>query len=75
MNIWRNQRLSRGWEPLDVVGRMKFTAQRQGLLLPPGWVLLQWVFLWENHRAPLPSFYEQLLDHVFGSARPKAGER
>lgn len=62
---WRQARLDRGWEPLDVVGRMKTTADRQGLRLPPAWLLIQWLFVWENHRAALPTFYEELLTQVF----------
>jgi len=63
--LFRQQRLSRGWEPIQMIGRMKITADRLGLTLPPAWLLIRWVFLWENHRAELPPFYAALLDDVF----------
>lgn len=66
-NPWRNARLARGWEPLDVVGRMKARAGRQGLPLPPAWLLIQWLFLWENHRVVIPRFYTRLLAQVFAT--------
>jgi len=62
---WRQRRLARGWEPTQMIGRMKLAAGRLGLTLPPAWLLVKWVFLWENHRAELPPFYAALLDDVF----------
>lgn len=62
---FRQRRLSRGWEPTQMIGRMKITANRLGLDLPPVWLLVKWVFLWENQRAELPPFYAALLDDVF----------
>lgn len=65
MLSWRQRRLARGWEPSQMIGRMKIAAHRLGLELPPAWLLARWVFLWENHRVELPPFYATLLDDVF----------
>jgi hypothetical protein len=61
---FRHRRLSRGWEPIQLIGRMKILAARDGITLPPAWLLIQWMFLWENHRAPIPGFYLDLLVRI-----------
>jgi len=58
-------RLARGWEPRQMVGRMQILADREGVALPQVWLLLRWVFLWENHREPVPVQYAGLLAQVF----------
>jgi hypothetical protein len=65
---WRQSRLSRGWDPVQMIGRMKIAASQQGVTLPKTWLLLRYVFLWENHRAPIHPFYDGLLSHVFTTA-------
>ena len=65
---FRQRRLSYGWDPIQMIGHMKIEARRMGELLPPAWLLVRWVFLWENHRTPIPTFYVGLLTRVFHSA-------
>jgi hypothetical protein len=62
---WRQPRLSRGWTEVQLIGRMKIAANRDGVTLPKTYLLLRAVFLWENHRAPLPGYYARLLVSVF----------
>ncbi len=69
---WRQPRLARGWEPAELVCRMKLHAARDGVVLPQTWLLVKVVFLWENHRAGIPAYYDRLLAQVFASVR-KAG--
>jgi hypothetical protein len=64
-SIWRQLRLARGWEPVQMIGRMKILAERDGITLPQVWHLLRLVFLWENHREPVPAAYDGLLNRVF----------
>lgn len=71
---WRQPRLMRGWQPVQMVGKMKILAARAGVELPPTWLLLRLVFLWENHRAAIPLAYDRLLGTVFDtyvSPRPR----
>jgi hypothetical protein len=70
---WRQDRLSRGWEPIQLIGRLRIAAQRQGVPLPRTWLLLKVVFLWENRRQPVPGVYADLLHQVFNTTRVKAG--
>lgn len=65
VTTWRQARLSRGWEPIQMIGRMRIAADRQGVPLPKTWLLLRYVFLWENQRAPIHPVYDGLLRHVF----------
>jgi hypothetical protein len=62
---WRQQRLARGWEPVQMVGRMRILADRDGVALPHTWRMIRLVFLWEHHRAPLPGYYAWLLYQIF----------
>jgi hypothetical protein len=66
MTELRRLRLSRGWEPTQLVGKMKLLAAGDGITLPAGYLLVRLLFLWENHRAPLPGYYVGLLDRVYG---------
>jgi hypothetical protein len=73
MHPVRQRRLSRGWEPTQLVGRMKILAHGEGIPLPKTYLLLRAVFLWENHRAPLPGRYARLIDRALTSpSRPRA---
>jgi hypothetical protein len=62
---WRQPRLARGWDPIQMIGRMKILAARDGVALPPSWWLVKVVFLWENHRSGIPAYYDRLLARVF----------
>jgi hypothetical protein len=70
---WRQPRLERGWEPVQMIGRMRIAADRDGVALPKTWLLIRLVFLWENHRTPVPGYYAGLLHRVFTTNRVKAG--
>lgn len=66
MTKLRSLRLSRGWDPVQLIGHMKVLAASDGVSLPAVYLLVRLVFLWENHRAPLPAYYVGLLDRVYG---------
>lgn len=66
MTKLRLLRLSQGWEPVQLIGRMKILAASDGITLPPVYLLVRLVFLWENHRTPMPTYYVYLLDRVYG---------
>jgi len=68
---WRQPRLSRGWQPVQMIGRMRILAGRDGVVLPKTWLLLRLVFLWEHHRAPLPGYYAWLLHQIFDTDRTR----
>jgi hypothetical protein len=62
---FRQRRLSRGWTPIQMIGRLKIEAARADIRLPRTWLLLRLVFLWENQRIQLPASYAGLLQQVF----------
>lgn len=64
----RLRRLSRGWDPVQLIGRMKILAARDGVALPAVYVLVRLVFLWENRRATVPAYYAGLFNRVYGGA-------
>ncbi|GAA4456129.1 hypothetical protein [Phytohabitans houttuyneae] len=66
MTELRRLRLSRGWDPVQLIGHMKILAAGDGVTLPKVYLLARLVFLWENHRAPMPTYYVGLLDRVYG---------
>ena len=66
MTELRRLRLSQGWEPTQLIGRMKILAASEGITLPHVYLLVRLVFLWENHRAPMPYYYVGLLDRIYG---------
>ena len=66
MTKLRLLRLSRGWEPVQLIGRMKILAGRDGMPLPAVYLLVRLVFLWENQRAELPGYYAGLLARIYG---------
>ncbi|MFE2613678.1 hypothetical protein ACFXA2_08700 [Micromonospora chalcea] len=66
MSPLRLARLSRGWEPTQLIGRMKILADRDGIPLPQVYLLVRLLFLWENHRAQVPGYYAALLTRIFG---------
>ena len=68
MSELRLRRLARGWEPTQLVGRMKILAAREGVTLPAAYLLVRLVFLWENRRAELPAYYAGLFRRIYGGA-------
>lgn len=68
MTELRLRRLSRGWDPVQLIGKMKILAARDGVTLPAAYLLVRLVFLWENRRAELPAYYAGLLNRIYGGA-------
>ncbi|MEU7902998.1 hypothetical protein [Actinoplanes sp. NPDC049118] len=66
MTELRLLRLSRGWDPVQLIGRMKIAAARDGVTLPAVYLLVRLVFLWENQRSTVPGYYVGLLRRVYG---------
>ena len=66
MTRLRLLRLTRGWEPVQLIGRMKILADRDGVNLPAVYLLVRLIFLWENQRAHLPGYYAGLLARIYG---------
>jgi len=73
MSELRLRRLSRGWDPVQLIGRMKILAARDGATLPAAYLLARLVFLWENQRAPLPAYYAGLLGRVYAECPALVG--
>ena len=66
MTELRLLRLSRGWDPVQLIGRMKILAERDGVTLPHVYQLVWLVFLWENARITIPGYYAGLLRRIYG---------
>ncbi len=64
-STYRQRRLARGWEPVQLVGRLRIVADRDGSTLPKTYLLLRLVFEWENQRTPLPAAYAAWLASIF----------
>ena len=64
---WRARRLARGWTEVQLIGRMKLAARAEGVSLPRTYQLARWMFLWENHRAPVPAYYADLFSVAFNT--------
>lgn len=69
MTDLRQLRLSRGWEPTQLIGRMKIQADHDGVTLPAVYQLIRLVFLWENQRLSVPTYYAVLLHRIFAEPR------
>ncbi len=67
---WRQPRLARGWEPVQLIGRMKILAARDGVTLPKTYELIRSMYLWEHHRAELPVYVASLLGRIFDGPNP-----
>jgi hypothetical protein len=65
MTKLRMLRLSRGWEPVQLIGRMKILADRDGMTLPAVYQLVWLVFLWENNRVQVPGYYAGLFSRIY----------
>ena len=61
----RQRRLTYGWEPMQLIGRVEIVAQHAGIDLPKTYELLRNLFLWEHHREPLPEQYAVLIEYAF----------
>ncbi|MBM0256487.1 hypothetical protein [Micromonospora sp. 4G55] len=66
MSPLRLARLSRGWEPTQLIGRMKILADSEGITLPQVYLLVRLLFLWENHRDQVPGYYAGLPTRIYG---------
>ena len=66
MTRLRLLRLSQGWEPVQLIGKMKILADRDGVALPAVYQLVWLVFLWENSRIPIPGYYAGLFARIYG---------
>ncbi|GAB3855849.1 hypothetical protein GCM10029963_51250 [Micromonospora andamanensis] len=66
MHPARQRRLLRGWEPVQLIGRLRIEAAKDGVTLPKTYLLVRLLFLWENHRIPLPGYYAGLIARVLG---------
>jgi hypothetical protein len=67
---WRQPRLARGWEPVQLIGRLKILADRDGIELPKTYQLVRDIYLWEHHRQPLPGYVATLLGRIFDTPNP-----
>jgi hypothetical protein len=65
MHPVRQRRLDYGWQPMQFIGRLEILAQLAGVDLPKTYELLRALFLWEQHREPVPPAYSTLIEHVF----------
>jgi hypothetical protein len=63
--VWRQHRLARGWEPVQLIGRLRIAASRDGHDLPKTYQLVRDVFEWENHRTELPGDIARWLHYIF----------
>jgi len=61
MSVCRQRRLSRGWDRVQLAGRMKILAAQDGTPLPATWILVQVLFLWENERESVPGYHATLI--------------
>jgi hypothetical protein len=63
--VWRQHRLARGWEPVQMIGRLRLAARRDGHALPRTYVMVRQVFEWESRRTPIPESYAMWLARIF----------
>jgi hypothetical protein len=61
----RQRRLTYGWQPMQLIGRIEILAEHAGIDLPKTYELLRHLFLWEQHREPLPEQYAVLIEYAF----------
>lgn len=60
----RSRRLAFGWEPMQLIGRIEILAHHAGIDLPKTYELLRHLFLWEQHREPIPELYAVLIEYA-----------
>ena len=61
----RRRRLAFGWEPMQLIGRIEILAHYAGIDLPKTYELLRYLFIWEQHREPIPEAYAVLIEYAF----------
>jgi hypothetical protein len=71
----RERRLTYGWQPMQLIGRIEILAQHAGIDLPKTYELLRNLFLWEQHREPLPEQYAVLIEYAFRNPNALLPER
>jgi hypothetical protein len=60
----RQRRLTYGWQPMQLIGRIEIIAHHAGIDLPKTYELLRHLFLWEQHREPIPETYAVLIEYA-----------
>lgn len=60
----RSRRLAYGWEPMQLIGRVEILAAHAGIVVPKTYELLRYLFLWEQHREPIPESYAVLIEYA-----------
>ena len=60
----RSRRLAYGWQPMQLIGRIEILAYYAGIDLPKTYELLRHLFLWEQHREPIPEPYAVLIEYA-----------
>jgi hypothetical protein len=60
----RHRRLAYGWQPMQLIGRIEILAQYAGIDVPKTYELLRHLFLWEQHREPIPEPYAVLIEYA-----------
>ncbi|WP_436526190.1 hypothetical protein [Actinoplanes sp. HUAS TT8] len=68
------RRLAFGWQPLQLIGRIEVLAHAAGITLPKTYELLRYLFLWEQHREPIPERYAVLIEYAFRHPYALLGE-
>lgn len=71
----RQRRLTYGWQPMQLIGRIEILAHYAGITLPKTYELLRFLFLWEQHREPIPERYAVLIEYAFRYPNALIGER
>ncbi|MEV6842027.1 hypothetical protein [Actinoplanes sp. NPDC051411] len=64
MHPCRQRRLTYGWQPMQLIGRIEILAQHAGIDVPKTYELLRHLFLWEQHREPIPEPYAVLIEYA-----------
>ncbi len=75
MHPCHQRRLTYGWQPMQLIGRIEILAEHAGIDLPKTYELLRYLFLWEQHREPLPDQYAVLIEYAFRNPNALLPER
>lgn len=65
MHPCHQRRLTYGWQPMQLIGRIEIIAAHAGIDVPKTYELLRYLFLWEQHREPIPQRYAVLIEYAF----------
>ncbi len=71
----RIRRLAYGWQPMQLIGRIEILAHHAGIDLPKTYELLRYLFLWEQHREPIPERYAVLIEYALRHPHALISER